>query len=89
MGGPMDLDAMRYAGFVTSPFQGNVQFNRHLTDGGGWVFSANGAQGTISDDAVEDARSAVYAVRWFVWDGCDGWILWYVRTFRVVEIGYV
>ena len=30
----MDLDAMRYAGFATSPFQGNVQFDRHPTEGG-------------------------------------------------------
>ena len=31
----MDLDALRYTGFVTSPLQGNVQFDRHPTDGGG------------------------------------------------------
>ena len=31
----MDLDALRYTGFVTSPFQGNVQFDRHPTEGGG------------------------------------------------------
>ena len=28
---PMDLDVMRYAGSATSPFQGNVQFDRHPT----------------------------------------------------------
>ena len=40
-GAPMDLDVMRYAGFATSPFQGNVQFDRHPTDGGvGWAFGA-------------------------------------------------
>ena len=31
----MDLDALRYTGFVTSPFQGNVQFDRHPTESGG------------------------------------------------------
>ena len=35
----MDLDAMRYAGFATSPFQGDVQFDRHPTEWGA-VFSA-------------------------------------------------
>ena len=75
---------------MTSPFQGNVQFDRHPTEGGGgWVFSANGVHGTISEDAVEDARGAAYAVRWFVWDGRDGRIVWYVRRFRRVEISYV
>ena len=34
-GGPMDLDALRYTWFVTSPLQGNVQFDRHPTEGGG------------------------------------------------------
>ena len=31
---PMDLDALRYMGTVTSPFHGNVQFDRHPTEGG-------------------------------------------------------
>ena len=31
----MDLDAMRYTGFVTSPLHGNVQFDRHPTECGG------------------------------------------------------
>ena len=35
----MDLDAMRYVGYVTTPFQGNVQFDRHPTEWGA-VFSA-------------------------------------------------
>ena len=30
----MDLDARRYMGTVTSPFHGNVQFDRHPTEGG-------------------------------------------------------
>ena len=30
----MDLDALRYMGTVTSPFHGNVQFDRHPTEGG-------------------------------------------------------
>ena len=29
----MDLDALRYMGTVTSPFHGNVQFDRHQTEG--------------------------------------------------------
>ena len=29
----MDLDALRYTGSMTSPFQGNVQFDRHPTEG--------------------------------------------------------
>ena len=33
-GGPMDSDALRYTGFVTSPLQGNVQFDRHTTEWG-------------------------------------------------------
>ena len=33
-GVPMDLDALRYSGVVTSPFHGNVQFDRHPTEGG-------------------------------------------------------
>ena len=33
---PMELDALRYTGFVTSPFHGNVQFDRHPTEGGGF-----------------------------------------------------
>ena len=33
-GVPMDLDALRYMGTVTSPFHGNVQFDRHPTEGG-------------------------------------------------------
>ena len=37
-GATMDLDALRYTGFVTSPLQGNVQFDRHPTEGGGAVF---------------------------------------------------
>ena len=35
-GVPMNLDALRYTGFVTSPFHGNVQFDRHPTKGGGF-----------------------------------------------------
>ena len=31
----MDLDALIYTGFVTSPLQGNVQFDRHPTEVGG------------------------------------------------------
>ena len=31
----MDLDALRYTGFVTSPLQRNVQFDRHPTEWGG------------------------------------------------------
>ena len=30
----MDLDALHYTGFVTSLFHGNVQFDRHPTEGG-------------------------------------------------------
>ena len=30
----MDLDALRYMGTVTSPCHGNVQFDRHPTEGG-------------------------------------------------------
>ena len=30
----MDLDALRYTGFVTSHFHVNVQFDRHPTEGG-------------------------------------------------------
>ena len=30
----MNLDALGYTGFATSPFQGNVQFDRHHTEGG-------------------------------------------------------
>ena len=30
----MDLDALRYTGFVTSRFHGNVQFDRHPTEVG-------------------------------------------------------
>ena len=30
----MDLYALRYMGTVTSPFHGNVQFDRHPTEGG-------------------------------------------------------
>ena len=37
-GAPMDLDALRYTGFVTSPLQWNVQFDRHTTEGGGRFF---------------------------------------------------
>ena len=37
-GVPMDLDALRYSGVVTSPFHGNVQFDRHPTEGGEWLF---------------------------------------------------
>ena len=33
-GVPMDLDALRYMGTVTSPIHRNVQFDRHLTEGG-------------------------------------------------------
>ena len=33
-GVPMDLDALRYMGTVTSPFHGNVQFDRHPTEVG-------------------------------------------------------
>ena len=40
VGATMDLDDMRYAGFATSPFQGNVQFDRHPTDVVGAGFSA-------------------------------------------------
>ena len=46
---------------------------------GGWLFGANGVQGTLTEGAVEDARGAAYAVWWVVWDGHDGWIVWYVR----------
>ena len=35
-GVPMDLDALRYTGFVTSPFHGNVQFD--TVQRGGVVF---------------------------------------------------
>ena len=80
-GAPMDLDALRYTEFVTSPFQGNVQFDRHPTRGGGWFFGANGVQGTLTKDAVEDARGAASAVRWVVCDGCGGWAVLYVREF--------
>ena len=34
VGGAMNLDTMRYAVFVTLPFQGNVQFDRHQTEWG-------------------------------------------------------
>ena len=37
-GAPMYLDAMRCAGFATSPFQWNVQFDRHPTEGVGLGF---------------------------------------------------
>ena len=30
----MDLDALRYTGFVTSPFHGNVKFDIHPTEWG-------------------------------------------------------
>ena len=30
----MDLDALRYMGTVTSPFHGNAQFDRQLTEWG-------------------------------------------------------
>ena len=33
-GAPMDLDALRYTGFVTSTLQWNVQFDRHTTEVG-------------------------------------------------------
>ena len=72
---------MRYAGFAISPLQVNVQFDRHPAEGGGWVFSAKGVQSTLSDDEVVDARGAASAVMGVVWDGCDGWIVWYVREF--------
>ena len=41
-GVPMDLDALRYMGTVTSPFHGNVQFDRHPTEGGEWFFGVEG-----------------------------------------------
>ena len=34
-GCPMDLDTMGYAGYATSTFKLNVQFDRHPTEGGG------------------------------------------------------
>ena len=37
-GGPMDLDALRYTGFVTSPLQGDVQLDRHPTERWGRFF---------------------------------------------------
>ena len=58
----MDLYAMRYAGFAISPFHGNVQFDRHPTEGVGWVFGAKGVQSTLSEEAVEDARGAASAI---------------------------
>ena len=33
-GAPMELDALRYTEYVTSPLQWNVQFDRHPTEGG-------------------------------------------------------
>ena len=85
---PMDLKAMRYAGYVTSPLQWNVQFDRHPTEVG-LCFGPNAVQSTISEGAVHDARNATYAVRWFVWDGRDWRVVWYVREFWGREIGYV
>ena len=69
---PMDLDALKYTGFATSPFQGNVQLDRHHTEEGGWFFGANGVHSTLTDDAFDDARDASSAVWGVVWDGCYG-----------------
>ena len=85
----MDSDALRYTGFVTSPFQGNVQFDRHPSDVGGCFFGAKGVQSTLTEDAVEDARGAASAVWGVVWDGCDWRFVLYVGRFWMVEIGYV
>ena len=62
-GPPMDLDALRYTWFVTSHFQGNVQFDRHPTRGGGWFFGANGVQSTLTE------RRSLRSL-----GGCLGWI---------------
>ena len=42
VGVPMYLDALRYMGTVAPPFHGNVQFDRHPTEGGEWFFGVNG-----------------------------------------------
>ena len=51
----MYLDALRYTGFATSPFQWNMQFDRHHTEVGGWFFGATVVQSTLTEDAIEDA----------------------------------
>ena len=56
---------------------------------GSWVVCAKGVQSILSEDAVEDARGAAYAVGWFVWNGCDGRVVWCVMEFRRIDIGYV
>ena len=62
------MDALRYTGFVTSPFHGNVQFDRHPTEWGGWwFFGVERVYGTLTQGAVEDARGAAYAVWGIVW----------------------
>ena len=43
----------------------------------------------LSEYRATSPRGTAYAVRWFVWDGRDGRIVWYVRKFRRSEIGYV
>ena len=63
----MDLDALRYMGTVTSPFHGNVQFDRHPTEGG-WFFGVEGVQKPLTQGTVEDARGTAYAVWGIVLD---------------------
>ena len=86
----MDLDALRYTLCVTSPLQGNVQFDRHPTEGGGLFFGVERVQGALTQGAVEDARGAAYVVWGIVWDRCDGRFVWYVgRKLWRGEISYV
>ena len=60
-GVPIDLDALRYTGFVTSPLQGNVPFDIHPTEGGRFS-GVERVPGALTQDAVEDARGAAYDV---------------------------
>ena len=64
----MDLDALRYTGFVTSHLHGNVQFDRHPTEGRGRFFGVERVHDALTEGAVEYARGAAYAVWGFVWD---------------------
>ena len=64
----MDLDALRYTGFVTSPFHGNVQFDRHPTEGGSG-FSALREYRAPSPRVQSRTREAQPTlVRGIVWD---------------------
>ena len=56
-GTPMDVDSMGYARQATFPFQVNLQFDGHPTEGGERFLGVRGISSTITTWAVTDARS--------------------------------